>query len=112
MTIKATRIYTENTNVLITIKDSKKNIDMALVVWNYSTSSSWGHKCRISGHYGTTECYGNYKARYYNRTYEAYTFQSVLHEALRDKLRYRRDLDEKKLKKFLDKFDNAVRCKI
>ena len=47
--------------------------------WTYETRYSWGHKAElfIDGEYIT-----NKKITYYNRTWEAYTYQSILDSIL------------------------------
>ena len=43
--------------------------------WYYETRTSWGHWCEVLDENYNTIC--KCRIRYYNRTWEAYTFQSV-----------------------------------
>lgn len=55
------------------------NFDNYTFVCEYwETSQAWGHKCTLM--HGV-EC-SSAKVRYYNRTWEAYTYQSVMQQAL------------------------------
>ncbi len=81
-TIKVERRYTDVAQAFITIENKAKHIYIELNAWYYETRSSWGHKAYISGHIGDSYCNRNdFKHIYYNRTWECYRFQSVLHEA-------------------------------
>ena len=64
----------------ITIKKFK---DYEFVCWYWETSNAWGHECRLckTGEMAGFEL-SKARVRYYNRTWEAYTFQSVMYEAL------------------------------
>lgn len=64
----------------ITIKKFK---NYEFVCWYWATSRAWGHECRLCnvGEMAGIEI-GKARVRYYNRTWEAYTFQSVMYEAL------------------------------
>lgn len=60
--------------------NGKKGNKIELVNESWSTSRSWGHKTNvIVNDYD----YGTYKVRYYNRTWEDYTFQSCMLDAVR-----------------------------
>lgn len=61
----------------------KKFKNFEFVCWGWETSNAWGHECRLCdvGERAGLEV-GKYKTRYYNRTWEAYTFQSVMFGAL------------------------------
>lgn len=48
--------------------------------WYWETRYSWGHKAAITNEYGST--LATAKIRYYNRTWEVYRFQSVLHSVI------------------------------
>lgn len=53
-------------------------IDISAYSWE--TRYSWGHTAEVSVNYETV---ARAKFRYYNRTWEAYCYQSVIHAALR-----------------------------
>lgn len=81
-TIKVESRYTDVSMAFITVENKDKNIHITLKAWYYDTRSSWGHKAYICGHIGDSYAERNdFKIRYYNRTWERYTFQSILHEA-------------------------------
>ena len=65
--------------------NGKKGNKIELVNESWSTSRSWGHKTNviINGF-----DYGEYKVRYYNRTWENYTFQSCMTGAIAKVMRY------------------------
>lgn len=65
--------------------NGKKGNKIELVNESWSTSRSWGHKTNviINGF-----DYGEYKVRYYNRTWENYTFQSCMRGAIAKVMRY------------------------
>lgn len=83
-TIKAESRYLDGTSMgFISIENKEANISLDIKVWNYETRSSWGHKAEIRGHVGDRYVSKhNFKNIYYNRTWESYRFQSVLHRAL------------------------------
>lgn len=58
----------------------------------WETSRAWGHECYLLRDYGEV---GKARYRYYNRTWEAYKFQSVMYGALED-------YAEQELKRFLN----------
>lgn len=58
----------------------------------YETSNSWGHKSTLLINGAEWE---SVKIRYYNRTWECYTYQSVMYKVLEA-------YKERKLKNFLD----------
>lgn len=70
-------------SVRFTWKHNKK-IDLIKVnAWTYATRNSWGHKCNVYTEIDDNyDCAGS-KIVYYNRTWETYTFQSVIHQTLR-----------------------------
>ena len=61
-------------------------------VWE--TSNAWGHKTTIIKNLYD---YDSHKIRYYNRTWECYTFQSCMYGALEE-------LKEKELNRFIDNY--------
>lgn len=65
--------------------NGKKGNKIELVNESWSTSRNWGHKTNviINGF-----DYGEYKVRYYNRTWESYTFQSCMTGAIAKVMRY------------------------
>ena len=65
--------------------NGKKGNKIELVNESWSTSRSWGHKTNVivNGY-----DYGEYKVRYYNRTWENYTFQSCMTGAIAKVMRY------------------------
>jgi hypothetical protein len=66
----------------IKVENEAKNIYLDIKVWYYETRTSWGHKAEICGHYGDNYVSKHdFKNIYYNRTWENYRFQSVLHRA-------------------------------
>lgn len=60
--------------------NGKKGNKIELVNESWSTSRSWGHKTNVivNGY-----DYGEYKVRYYNRTWENYAFQTCMLDAVR-----------------------------
>lgn len=69
--------------VRFTWKHNKK-IDLIKVnTWTYETRNNWGHKCNVSTTIDNVYGYAESKIVYYNRTYESYRFQSVIHKTLR-----------------------------
>lgn len=77
-----------------------KNAIWSLVNEYWETSSGWGHKTHIirNGY-----DYGEYKVRYYNRTWEMYTYQSCMYGALAK-------VKEEELNRFIDnyKYENNI----
>ena len=65
--------------------NGKKGNKIELVNESWSTSRNWGHKTNVivNGY-----DYGEYKVRYYNRTWESYTFQSCMRGAIAKVMRY------------------------
>ena len=51
--------------------------------WSWQTSNAWGHEVRLCkvGERAGVEV-GKARVRYYNRTWEKYTYQSAMYEAL------------------------------
>lgn len=78
--------------------------DYEFVCWYWETSRSWGHEVRLCKN-GTEV--GNARIRYWNRTWEVYTFQSTMYSALEDykKRRLQRYLDDYKYKYGLKGYD-------
>lgn len=75
----------------------RKNINgnnWELVNEYWETSYSWGHKTTIikNGY-----DYGTHKVRYYNRTWESYTFQSCMSGAISE-------LEETELQNYIDRY--------
>lgn len=71
------------------------------VCWYWETSNAWGHEVRLVKN--TIEL-AKAKIRYYNRTWEAYTFQSAIGEAIYN---YKKD----ELQRYIDdyKFKNKLK---
>lgn len=71
----------------------------------WETSRAWGHECYLL-HDGIGEV-GKARYRYYNRTWECYTFQSVMFGALEDykKHELERYLNNRKIELGLKGFD-------
>lgn len=65
------------------IKDFKP---LQFVCEYYETSSSWGHKGRVL--YNNHDIGVTHKIRYYNRTWECYTYQSLLKQLIRQAMTY------------------------
>lgn len=65
----------------IRIVNGKKGNKIELVNESWTTSRSWGHKTNVivNGY-----DYGTHKVRYYNRTWESYTFQTCMSGAVRE----------------------------
>lgn len=59
----------------------KKCGDFSFACRGWSTSRAWGHEVFLLD--GWHEC-GRARVRYYNRTWECYTFQSAMFEAVDD----------------------------
>lgn len=71
-----------------------------LVNESWSTSNAWGHKTNvIRNGYN----YGTHKCRYYNRTWESYTFQSCMFGAIEE-------IKERELERFINnyKYENNI----
>ena len=70
--------------------------------WYYETRTSWGHWCEVLDDNYNTIC--KCRIRYYNRTWEAYTFQSVILQAVEKAFKLKRDAEtrEAALKFFHD----------
>lgn len=98
-TINVERRYLDGvTMAFIVVKNEAKHIYLELNAWNYSNSRNWGHKSNIYGRIGDASVNaGDFKIVYYNRTWECYRFQSVLHKAF-----YSCGLDKKVDKKLYD----------
>ena len=77
----------------------------------WETSRAWGHKTTIirNGY-----DYGSRKVRYYNRTWEAYTYQTCMSSAV---LGLQKEEIDKYIKRYkeengIDKFKNGERLKV
>ena len=75
----------------------RKNINgnnWELVNEYWETSYSWGHKTTIirNGY-----CYGGHKVRYYNRTWEMYTYQTCMSGAIEE-------LKEEELQLYINRY--------
>ncbi len=68
--------------------------DYEFVCWYWDTSNAWGHECRLCKN-GMELARG--RARYYNRTWECYTFQTVMFEALEN-------YKKQELERFIDDY--------
>ena len=53
--------------------------EIEISAWGWETRYSWGHTAEVSVNYRPV---ARARFRYYNRTWESYRFQSVLHSAL------------------------------
>lgn len=71
----------------------------------WRTSQAWGHECYLLD--GVREC-GKERYRYYNRTWECYTYQSVMYGAVENykKSELNRYLNNKKIEMGLKGFDD------
>ena len=91
--------------------NGKKGNKIELVNESWSTSNSWGHKTNviINGY-----DYGKYKVRYYNRTWESYTFQSCMRGAIAKVMRYNitRYLENYKYTNNITRFKKGQREKL
>ena len=67
------------------IKDFKP---LQFICEYYETRNSWGHKGRVL--YNNHDIGVTYKIRYYNRTWECYTYQSLLKQLIRKAMTYLR----------------------
>jgi hypothetical protein len=56
-------------------KQFKLDKNIYIDCWTYETRYSWGHKAEL---YINNELVSEKKITYYNRTWEAYTYQSIL----------------------------------
>lgn len=68
------------------IKDFKP---LQFICEYYETRNSWGHKGRIL--YNGHDINVTSKIRYYNRTWECYTYQSLLFQLIRQAMTYLKD---------------------
>lgn len=61
----------------------KKHGDYEFACWYWQTSNAWGHEVRLCkvGERAGVEV-GKARVRYYNRTWERYTYQSAMYSAL------------------------------
>ena len=83
-TINIKKSYVQGTTQLdIYIENKGKNIYLHATAWNYETRNSWGHKGELWGHIGDEQVGNEKKIVYYNRTWESYRFQSLIHSLLR-----------------------------
>lgn len=58
---------------------------ITVTAWGWDTRHSWGHEAEVTiDIQGRPTRFGHSRVRYYNRTWECYRFQSVLHAALCD----------------------------
>ena len=53
----------------------KSGREYNIVNENWETSRAWGHKSTLVAHWGEVE---SHKVRYYNRTWERYTYESCM----------------------------------
>ena len=74
--------------------NGKKGNKIELVNESWSTSRSWGHKTNVivNGY-----DYGEHKVRYYNRTWEMYTYQTCMSGAIRE-------IMENKITRYLENY--------
>ena len=84
--------------------NGKKGNKIELVNESWSTSRSWGHKTNVivNGY-----DYGEHKVRYYNRTWEMYTYQTCMSGAIRE-------IMENKITRYLENYkytNNITRFK-
>lgn len=63
----------------------KKHGEYEFVCWYWQQGNAWGHECRLckTGEKAGYEL-SKYRTRYYNRTWEKYTYQSVMYGALEE----------------------------
>ena len=91
--------------------NGKKGNKIELVNESWSTSKNWGHKTNVivNGY-----DYGKYKVRYYNRTWESYTFQSCMSGAIAKVMRYNitRYLENYKYTNNITRFKKGQREKL
>lgn len=61
----------------------KKHGEYEFACWSWQTSNAWGHEVRLCkvGERAGVEV-GKARVRYYNRTWERYTYQSAMYDAL------------------------------
>ena len=64
---------------LAAVTNGKMSGTLFVVAWGYETSHTWGHKAEI---HKDGRIVAAAKITYYNRTWETYRFQSVVHFAL------------------------------
>lgn len=65
---------------LAAITDGKMTGTVDVTAYGWETRYSWGHTAEVMVNFETV---ARAKIRYYNRTWESYRFQSVIHCALR-----------------------------
>lgn len=61
----------------------RKHGDYEFACWYWQTSNAWGHEvrlCKVGAGAGVEV--GKARVRYYNRTWERYTYQSAMYSAL------------------------------
>ena len=95
----------------IRVVNGKKGNKVELVNDSWSTSNSWGHKTNVI----INGCdYGEHKVRYYNRTWESYTFQSCMRGAIAKVMRYNitRYLENYKYTNNITRFKKGQREKL
>lgn len=61
------------------ITNGKMMGEIDISAWGWETRYSWGHAAKVTVGY---EKIATAKRRYHNRTWEAYRFQSVLHDVI------------------------------
>lgn len=88
----------------IRVVNGKKGNKIELVNESWSTSRSLGHKTNVI----INGCdYGEHKVRYYNRTWEMYTYQTCMSGAIRE-------IIENKITRFIENYreeNNITRFK-
>lgn len=70
-----------------------------LVAKSWRNSRGWGHECDL---YIDGDLYNTVRIRYYNRTWEAYPYQSVMIKCLES---YRNELLDRQDDRFREKFN-------
>lgn len=74
---------------MIITKTTSNGTEFKFVCESWSNSRAWGHRVKIY----VDDCYypsTDVKIRYYNRTWEAYQYQSCMHAAV-DRVRHERE---------------------
>lgn len=82
-----------------------KHNEYEFICWYWETSNAWGHEVRLckTGEQGGVEL-GRARVRYYNRTWEYYTYQSAMAQALEN---YKKQELERFIERY--KYDNKLK---
>lgn len=86
-----------------------KHGNYEFVCWYWENSNAWGHEVRLVK--GGIEV-AKARVRYYNRTWERYTFQSAMYEVLAQfkQIEIGQHLDNYKYKHEIEKFKRGQRA--